>query len=258
MTDYLSRLNECLARFKAEEISDITERYGYHPDFATARLGRGSYGVAYRMHELDANKKPTNVVRVVKQIAKQRVTEDSLQIQHLCAELAVTGLIRHQYLNRRVALLHSHTHIFLVLELCEAPPMDVPTRLAHLFATYHPARIAEIPALIKQYRDAMATLPPDDPCSKDLSLYFEKSGALRLVLNEIGAKRECPTSSDLFDLIVHMKRLPDGLNKIICKQALIGLQHLHANSVVHRRKDRELGRGDPPHVAAPVRRSGGR
>ena len=237
MTDYMGRLNECLSRFKAESVHDITAKFAYHPDYAGARLGSGSYGDAYRMRELDAQGNPTGPIRVVKQIPKARVTKNSLQIQHLCAELAVTGLMEHKYLNRRTNLLHSHTHVFLVLELCEAPVPDVQTRLAHLFATYHPARIGEIPKLVAQYEAERAALPDDaaPPGVKDSpTTYFEKGGPLRTVLAEIGARKEAASSSDLFNLIVNMKRLPDGLSKIITKQALLALEHLHANSVVHR------------------------
>jgi len=225
-TDYLAQLNQALGKFGAETVNDITDKYAYHPDYVTARLGAGSYGEAFRMRSVSNDKEP---LRVVKVIPKARVSKNALQIQHLAAELAVTKFFTHNNLNKRVGLYMNTANVYIVLEYVGGATPDAKTRLLHLFASVHPRRIADFEAFYAGLeRDAAAG------GFATVDEYLDRSGRMRTILAECGVKREVPTSTDLFGLIVAMKRVPDGLARIINKQALLGLQHLHENAVVHR------------------------
>jgi serine/threonine protein kinase len=225
-TDYLSRLNEALTKFKAVTVNDITDKYTYHPDYVSSRLGAGSYGEAFRMRAVADNHEP---LRVVKVIPKARVSKNALQIQHLAAELAVTGFFSHPNLNKRVGLYHNNTNVYLVLELVEGSRPSARSRLLHLFATTNPPRLADFDAFYASLeRDAAAG------GFGTVDEYLDQSGRMRTILAECGVKREIPTATDLFGLIVAMKRVPDGLSRILNRQALLALAHLHENNVVHR------------------------
>jgi serine/threonine protein kinase len=225
MSEQLEQLNECLHRFKAERVSDITDKYAYYPDFAASRLGSGSYGEAFRVRSVANAAEPHRVVKV---IPKARVSRTSLQVQHLCGELAVTTIFDHKNLNKRTALYHNETHLFIVLELCAGTQPSLRTRLAHVFALNHPRRIADIDAIVAkaEAEGAAAGVSAD--------AWFEQQGTMRVILAECAAKREIPVSCDLFNFIVAMKRVPEGLSRIIIRQALVALQHLHDSNVVHR------------------------
>ena len=125
-TDYLAQLNEALNKFGAVQVNDITDRYAYHPDYVSSRLGAGSYGEAFRMRSAEKDSKEP--LRVVKVIPKARVSKNALQIQHLAAELAVTKFFTHTHLNKRVGLFQNSTNIYLVLEYVGGPTPDAKTR----------------------------------------------------------------------------------------------------------------------------------
>jgi serine/threonine protein kinase len=210
----LERLDRCLDRFKAVRIHDITDRYQYYPSLSLARLGEGSYGSAYRMKSMGDDAEP---IRVVKVIPKERVTRHLLQIQHLASELAVSTVLRHPNINHRIGLFHNDSTIFIPMELVEGREPDLATRLYFIFAKHGPkSRIADVPRLV-------AECPPG---GEDLLVANE--------LRQVGLSKEDPRSNDLFNTIVHYKRLPVKKALIIMKQTLEGLAYFHANAVVHR------------------------
>jgi serine/threonine protein kinase len=172
---------------------------------------------------------------VAKAIIKDRISRNESQLQHLCAELAVTGLMDHHNLNRRTDLLHNGTHVFIVLELCEGPRPSVLTRVAHIMARSPvQGKISGIDSAMRRlFVDASAkgVDPADEGALGD---FAEQSGFIQAVLAESGVKREIPWGTDLFGLIVAMLRIPDAMSATILRQVLEGLAHLHANSVVHR------------------------
>lgn len=211
--ELMEKLNRCLDRFQGKKVQDITEEYSYYPTLSQSKLGEGSYGAAYRMKSVKSVNEP---VRVVKVVPKDRITRHLLQIHHLCAELAVTQLLHHPRLNRRVGLFHNSTSIFMVLELVEGKQPDLATRLYHIFAHHAKNRIPDVPELV-------AACP--------------EGGEELLVANELrnlGLLKEDPLAGDLFNMIVHYKRIPAKKALVILKQILEGLEYMHLNSVVHR------------------------
>ena len=88
------------AKFREDDrwIPSLATEYVLFPDAERALLGKGGYGAAYKVKSVKHPKEP---VRVVKVIVKNRVISNALQIQHMCAELAVSGLINDSHLNHR-------------------------------------------------------------------------------------------------------------------------------------------------------------
>ena len=217
------RLERCLKEFRAISIMEISEYYTYHPTLASSKLGSGSYGEAFRMKSVTDSSEPA---RVVKTIPKLRVSCNGLQVQHLCAELAVTGFVHHQNINHRVALLHSPTTIFIVLELCEGYQPDLRTRLYHLFSKYDYTRIKDVETLARAWEGEAA-----DQTANKGAFFDEKVNA---VCRECNVRKECPLGSDVFNAIVLHKRIPEVKAAIILKQVLEGVAFLHASNIVHR------------------------
>jgi hypothetical protein len=202
----LDNLNACLDSFFAERVSDITDKYAYYPNRAASGLGSGGFGEAFRVRSVANAAEPHRVVKV---IPKARVSGHPKQVQHLCGELAATTVFDHKNLNKRIALYHNETHVFLVLELFAKTSPSLHTRLAHVFARNHPRRIAEIDAIVERAEaEGLAAGVSADA-------WFEQQGAMRVILAECAATREIPVDGDLLHFIDAMKRVPDGLSRII-------------------------------------------
>ena len=221
--ELLLRLNACLKKFGAVDVGDITEKYTYYPDAVRGKLGSGSYGAAYRVKSVS---NPDEPLRVAKVIRKDRITVNPTQIYHMCAELAVSRLMQHPYLNRQVGLYQNPQFVFVILELCEGPKPDPLTRLAHLFAHFKPSRLPEVDSIMHTWAD-LATRE-----GSTVEIIADRYFPALVV--EVGAKNEVPTGGDLFTYIDTFRRVPDVLHRIIARQALVALMHMHECNVVHR------------------------
>lgn len=225
------KLERVLEKFNAVRVEDIQEQYVYYPNVMSAKLGAGSYGEAFRMKRVGAASNVPAVV--VKSIPKARISRTMLQVQHLAAELAVTGMIRHPNINRCEALLHSPTTVYIVLELCEGTKPSPLERVLLLLAKNIPSRIPEAESIVAAWGvEAAATLGAD-PQPQDLDAFYDGK-ITSFMTRELGVKRELPIAHDLFNCIVYNKKLPERKAKVIMRQILLGLEHLHANNIVHR------------------------
>jgi serine/threonine protein kinase len=227
-----------LMKYSDEErwIPCLAPEYRLYPDKDRALLGRGGYGAAYKTQNV---KNPNAPLCVVKVIVKQRVCTNALQIQHMCAELAVSGLVHNQHLNHRLGLFHNDTHMFIMLELCAGPRPDVLTRIAHVIANRKPSRIPEIEAIFKQYQQIAKEQHIDTSNEEAFGDFVDRAGLINRLAVECGVslsreKAELPVAADLFGMIVANRKLSDPAAQVITRQILIGIEALHQNQIVHR------------------------
>lgn len=228
---------EEFAKYKDEDqwIPYLSSVYTLHPDRTKALLGEGSYGAAYKVKSA-AN--PREPLRVAKVIIKSRVCKPT-QVQHVCAELAVTGALNHPRLNRRVGLFHTPFHMFIILELCAGPRPDVLTRIAHIIAYRKPHRLAEVDAIMKRWQDSATGAGVSIKDEEAFGDWVEEQGLVKNLAAECGVNltrdsAELPVSGDLFSYIVAYRRLADPFNQIVTRQTLLAVSHLHENMIVHR------------------------
>ena len=237
-TPFLGALNHALDQFKAIRIDNLNDRYVKWPSEEQSKLGSGSYGEAFRVRHVDADQ-TREPERVAKVIPKARIARNSTQVQHLCAELAVSGILTHPYLNRRTGLFHNDTHIFVILELCGGPRPDLVTRIAHLFAYRRPSRFPELDDIFHQWKAAATEAGVNAEDDKALNDFVDSKSMMKTLAAECGVNLtrdnpELPVANDLFNFIVAYRRISDPLAAIILRQVLLGLQHLHDNQIVHR------------------------
>ena len=241
--ELLDRLNRCLDHFKAQRVEDLTDVYAYHPDIRRARLGSGAFGETFVVKSV---KDPKEYLRVAKCIPKARISKTALQIQHICAEIAVTTKMYSPFLNHAVGLYHNDSHLYLILEMCDGPTPPLRTRLYHLFARYAPPRIPEVEGIAQGYEKDWASEKerfieakgvPSNPEEEEVLAQEEKQfieAKMVNMLTQLGVKKEAPTKSDLLDYIVYHKKVPEQKAQIILRQCLKGIQFMHDNQVVHR------------------------
>lgn len=229
---------EVALKYREEDrwIPYLAPVYTLYPDAERALLGKGGYGAAYKVK---STQNPNEPARVVKVIVKARVCTNPLQIQHMCAELAVSGLINHPNLNHRTGLYHTPTHMFIMLEMCGGPRPDVLTRVAHIIANRKPSRIPEIEAIVEHWATQAKEQSVNVADQSAFNDFVEKTGLINRLAVECGVslqreKAELPVSTDLFGLIVANKKLTDPATQVIARGTLLGMNALHQAQIVHR------------------------
>jgi serine/threonine protein kinase len=233
----------------------------YPPRPDRAKLGEGGFSTAYVVQDTrrgsgsknasggsvdfspDAPHGPLFCVKIIR---KATITGHRRSVAHLAAELAVALFVspRSQHLNKALALFHSDTHVFIILELLRPDKKpDVLTRIAHIVVSYAPSKIPEI----GQLQERLLREAEDEGVGMDrVGEWAETSGWLYRLALASGAsmqkmqrhklRGEVPVQGDLFKYVVAQGRrfVPEPVCKVLMKQLLIGLRDLHDVGVVHR------------------------
>lgn len=250
----MAALQDALKAFGSVRISDIESRFQ-----KLRRLGQGTFGCAFavRQRRPDGRANEEEPVQVLKEILKTRVSSSEASVQHVCAELAVTGLVApgHPFLNKRTGLYHDETKIYILLEMCGGPRPDVVTRVAHVIAKRKPSRLPEFDDILDGLKAKARAASVDwtdeeafgdfvdrtdctykDSHGNDVGISYIDRIAIDCGLRTIdeGNFSEMPVGNSLFNVIVAPRTLSDEHNRIITRQLMQGFAYLHASAVVNR------------------------
>jgi serine/threonine protein kinase len=249
---YLDALNSVIRSFGSVRTPNIDSLY-----HRIRRLGAGAFGTTYKVRALLPDGRTvdnTAPVCVMKHIEKARVSKNEASVQHLAAELAVTGHIAPgcEYLNKRLGLYHDEHSIYMLLELCSGPRPDVASRVAHIIAKRRPASLPDFDAIMDGFKaraTAAGVNPNDEEAFGDFmdrdDVVAPIAGIKRSLMEKLaldmglrsideGNFAEMPVGDTLFNVIVAPRVLSDEHNRIMTKQMLQGFKYLHECKVVNR------------------------
>ena len=226
MNDKLDRCLEKCQVLRIDREKQFTDFYAFEPedDVAAAKLGHGTYGTAYRVRR----KGSASDLRCVKIIPKATLTSSVISLRHLAAEIAcMMRLPVHPHVNHGDEVLYDDENVYLVAELIAGQRPSLRTRMFSLCQKLNPCRIFDVDTF--RTNELVSTGCPltssqEDKAFEDFRQTF------------IGAESfmERPWSGELYDLIESGRGVGEVTTKVIIKQCLEALAHLHAYRLVHR------------------------